>query len=66
MKKKYCLLLLAGAALLPGVTQAQSAKQYLEKAKENAALEAKITSALHRKKYQGDESMEKGLYKILF
>ena len=41
-------------------------EQYMTQAKANAAAQAKVSAALLRKKYSGDDAMEKSLYLVIY
>jgi len=41
-------------------------EQYMTQAKVNAAAQAKVSAALLRKKYNGDDAMEKSLYQVIY
>lgn len=41
-------------------------EQYMTQAKANAAAQAKVSAALLRKKYSGDEVMEKSLFQVIY
>jgi hypothetical protein len=41
-------------------------EQYMTQAKANAAAQAKVSAALLRKKYSGDDAMEKSLYQVIY